>query len=52
MAPFVTSYGTVVCCPICALKQRNEMHGLPKSTPFHGETARDMYDEAIQYLKE
>ena len=39
------------CCPICALKMRNEIHGLPPETPFNGEIAQGMYDEAVAYAK-
>ena len=39
-------------CPICALRIRNEEHGLPKDTPFQGEIAKEMHEEAKRFLKE
>jgi len=33
-------------CGVCALKIRNETHGLHPDTPFQGEVASWMYDEA------
>jgi hypothetical protein len=50
-APMVTSAGTVVLCPICTLKVRNELHGLPEDTPFEGEIAQQIYEEALTYVK-
>lgn len=44
--PLVASEGNSYCCPICALAIRNKMHGLPEDTPFHGETAQIMYEQA------
>ena len=38
-------------CPICALKNINEMSGLPPKTPFKGEVANLMYKEAKEWLK-
>ena len=38
------------CCPICGLRLRNEMHGLPKDTPFHGEMAKQNYEVALEFL--
>lgn len=35
-------------CPLCALRIRNQMHSLPADTPFQGEQASAMYDEAKQ----
>lgn len=35
-------------CPICALKIRNYIHGLPLDTPFEGEVARAMYEEELK----
>jgi hypothetical protein len=50
-APMMTSAGAVTLCPICALEVRNELHGLPEDTPFQGEVARAMYEEALTYVK-
>lgn len=38
------------CCPICALEEINEAHGLPYGTPFGGEQARRNHDEANVFL--
>jgi len=51
LAPLVVSgKGTQTVCPICALRQRNLIHGLPKGTPFQGEAAQVMHAEAVGYL--
>ena len=39
-------------CPLCALKKRNAMHGLPEGTPFQGEIAQEMWEEAKQMYPE
>jgi hypothetical protein len=51
LAPMTTSAGTFVLCPICTLKVRNALHGLPEETPFQGEIAQQMYEEALAYVK-
>lgn len=38
-------------CPICALKIRNKIHGLPEDEPFTGTIANQLYEEAVEYLK-
>lgn len=38
------------CCPICALKLTNEIHGI-NETEFQGEIAQSMLVEAKQFLK-
>lgn len=48
----VTSEGNYFVCPICALEIRNKMHGLPEGTPFRGEMAQGLYDDALVYLRE
>jgi hypothetical protein len=48
----ITSKGTIRLCPICALKERNALHGLPEDTPFQGPIARQMYEEALSYVKQ
>lgn len=37
--------------PVCALKIRNQTAGLPINTPFQGEMANDLWEEAVEYLK-
>lgn len=49
--PLVSTQGTQAMCPICALKARNKMHGLPEKTPFHGEIAKRYHKEAVQHLR-
>jgi len=39
---------TDLICGVCALKIRNKAHGLPMDTPFQGETAQWMYEEALK----
>jgi hypothetical protein len=52
IAPFVSSEkGVRNCCPICALRLRNTQAGLPIDTPFQGEMANDMWEEATEYVK-
>lgn len=36
-------------CAICALETRNEELGLPLGTPFQGEMAAELYEEAVEY---
>ena len=48
----VTSEGRVDSCPLCALEARNKMAGLPLDTPFHGEMALEMWEEASAIRKE
>lgn len=45
----VNNEGRVKICPICALELINKIHGFPPDTPFRGEMARDLYDEAVEY---
>ncbi len=37
-APMMSHLGQQYLCAICALKARNDIHGLPADTPFHGPT--------------
>lgn len=46
----VTNHGSSPMCPICALVIRNTMHGLPIDTPFSGEIASNMHDDAVEHL--
>ena len=39
---------TGLICGVCALKIRNETHGLPIDTPFQGEVAQWMYEKALE----
>lgn len=48
MQPLITSKGTQLLCAICALKVRNQLHGLPENTPFQGEQAQYMYELALK----
>ena len=36
--------------PICARKIRNKLHRFPDYTPFPGEIAQAMYEEAIEFM--
>jgi len=47
----VSSEGSYKSCPVCALKNRNSLHRLPMSTPFHGPQAAAMYEMAVKFLK-
>lgn len=49
LSDFVSSSGRVQSCPICALRELNIIHELPEGTPFQGEVAAQMYEEAVQY---
>lgn len=48
---FIHNADEKLLCPICALSLRNQIHGLPEGTPFHGKIAQSIYEEAIEYLK-
>ncbi len=37
-------------CPLCAQEIVNKTHGLPEGTPFRGEIAQDILEEAIEFL--
>ena len=50
LLPVNSGEGARLICPICALKMRNEQHGLPKGTPFTGEQLV-YYKKAIEYRK-
>ena len=39
----------VEMCAICALKQRNEFHGLPEGTLFHGEMANELWEREVAH---
>lgn len=38
-------------CPICALKKRNLIHNLPADTPFSGEQAEALRQEALEFVR-
>ena len=44
--------GHYLMCPLCALKIRNDIHGLPKDTPFTGTIAHQHWEEATKYARE
>ena len=46
------SLDNLVVCPICALELRNAEMGLPKDTPFSGEQANIMYEDALEERRE
>jgi hypothetical protein len=39
-------------CPICALEERNKTLGIPLDTPFTGEMALEMYEQALEEVKQ
>jgi len=47
---FVNGY-SIIGCPLCLLKKVNEIHGLPKDTPFRGEQANRLWEEADKIRK-
>ena len=49
--PFFAGGQYFPMCPICALRTRNEMHGLPPDTPFQGEMAQQMYEDFVEDLE-
>jgi hypothetical protein len=49
--PLIFNGGYILVCPICALDLRNQIHGLPKGTPFQGPIAQEMYEEMLEELK-
>jgi hypothetical protein len=48
---FVTNNSRESVCPLCALIRRNEMLGMPIDTPFHGEMANALFEEAFEYAR-
>ncbi len=38
-------------CPLCALKERNILIGLPPDTSFDGPAAAEMHRQALNHLK-
>jgi len=36
-------------CGICALRTRNEIHGLPLDTPFTGKNAHRLFERAVNF---
>lgn len=46
----VTGKGRRKMCPLCGLRERNRMAGLPPDAPFQGGRAKEMYDAALAHL--
>lgn len=36
-------------CPLCGLRWRNHIHGLPEDTPFHGQIAAQLHAAALEF---
>ena len=51
VAPFVSHLGSSSMCACCALRFRNDMHGLGHQ-PFDGHRAATMFNLAIAYFRE
>ena len=47
---FASGRATQVVCGVCALQERNALHGLPANTPFQGEMAQMTYENAARHL--
>jgi len=43
--------GEHLMCPLCALKVRNNLHGVPEDTPFRGTIANKHWEEATEYAR-
>lgn len=41
----------MVICPLCALENRNAIHGLPPDTPFEGPMAAELHRRAVAHLE-
>ena len=39
-------------CPICVLKERNRIHGLPEDALFEGKEAHKLYLQAKKHIGE
>lgn len=50
-SPFIHMGGQSCLCPECVLEKRNEIHGLPKGTPFRGQVAQQMLDDFKEWKK-
>lgn len=48
--PMFVNGGYLDLCPLCALELRNTIHGLPLDTPFQGEIAQELYEEALEEI--
>ncbi len=44
--------GYYLMCPLCALKVRNNLAGIPEDTPFKGTVANEYWEEATEYARE
>ena len=49
-APMLGTTSHRCICGVCALEERNRVHGLPPNTPFQGEMAQLTYENAARYL--
>ena len=47
---FVDGGYTKPICALCALIIRNQAHGIPLDTPFHGEVAHYMWEKARDHV--
>lgn len=46
--PLYMNEGVTWMCPLCARDKINEVHGWPKSRPFVGKTALQLWKEAAR----
>ncbi len=51
IAPMIAEESSILMCPLCALKKRNEVHPSLKDTPFQGKIANDMWERANAIYK-
>ncbi len=51
LAPFYKGGKATTMCTVCALKEKNEYHGLPEGTRFGGAIANQMYEDEIAFEK-
>lgn len=40
----------VLLCPVCGLRLRNKLHGLPLETPFSGPMAQAMFLNTVDFM--
>ena len=48
----ITEAGQEDCCPLCALKFKNKLFGLPPETLYTNPIARERYEEALKEKQE
>lgn len=52
ISPMSVDGTSTLVCPICALKIRNKVQGLPEDTPFQGGVSQAMrYEEAVEFIR-